>query len=925
MPLRQEEIVGRDDEIAAITSLVEEIEGDPQHLILEGDAGIGKTILWRDALERARAAGVIVLATSPGEQETPLAFSGLRDLLEDVYDDVADALPLPQRRALDVALLREDPSGASLDRGAVAAAFLGSLRLLAAHACVVVAVDDLQWLDEPTRFIVNHARRRLRAESVALVLAVRAGSESIDPPPGARAELRITLGPLSVGALHRIVRTQLGTSPSRPTLVRLHELCGGNPFFGLEIARALQRRGGEDSSHALPLPSRLQDFVGERLATLPRETVEALQVTAALSHPTVTLVANASGGNGRALDAAVVADVLRTDGDRLVFTHPMLATGAYSSAGPVRRREIHRRLATLVDDPEDEARHLALAASGPEPEVAMALERAAERARLRGAPAVAAELAEQALGLTAAADADERLRRATAAAGSLFEAGDASGAAALFERAVETAAPSPARAEALAGLGRAWAYAANLRSAARIFEQAIGEAEAGSVVQAEAEHGLAVALFRLLEDLGAAEAHARRAVEVAADLGDLHALREFSASLALIRRVRGEETSQPDADETNEPGSEPGRSRFLTTLYGAEFMSSVQAVFSDDLVNARAGLERVLVQAKESGDEASLPLLLRYLSFVELLAGDWTRAAQLADEGYDAALLAGQRSQQAVVAATKALIAAHRGAGDATRREADEALRLVEETGSGFADLLATSALGLLELSAGDVEGAAARLEPLLDRVTAAGVGEPGVTRFVPDLVEARVRLGRIEEAGPLVSSYEQQAVRLNRPSALAASARCRALMKAADTDFEAALAAVDEALGAHARVAMPFERARTLLVRGGIERRARRKRAAREALAEALAVFDELGAESFAEQARLELGRIGGRAPAGGRLTPTERRVARLVAEGRPTKEVAASLFVSPKTVEGHLSRIYAKLGVHSRTALSRELSGRD
>jgi DNA-binding CsgD family transcriptional regulator len=925
MLLQQEEIVGRDDEIAEITRLVEEIEAHPRHLVLEGEAGIGKTILWRDALERARAGGVVVLATSPGELETPLAFSGLRDLFEDVYDDVADALPLPQKRALDVALLRAEPSGGSLDRGAVAAAFLGSLRLLADRARVLVAVDDLQWLDGPTRFIVNHARRRLREESVAFLLALRAPAEAVDQPPGARAELRITLGPLSVGALHRIVRTQLGASPSRPTLVRLHELCGGNPFFGLEIARALQRRGGEDSGHALPLPSRLQDFVGERLATLPRETIEALQVTAALSHPTVTLVAEVSGGTGRALDAAVVADVLRTDGERLVFTHPLLATGAYSTAGPVRRREIHGRLATLVDDPEETARHLALAASGPDPEVAMALEHAAKRARSRGAPAVAAELAKQALGLTPSADAEGRQRRAAAAAGSLFEAGDAGGAATLFERAVEMAPSGPARAEALAGLGRAWAYAANLRSAARIFEQAIGEAEAVSAVQAEAQHGLAVALFRLMEDLGAAEEHARRAVEIAAGLGDPHALREFRASLALIRRLQGKETSQPGGDDMTDPGGDPGRSRFLTTLYGPEFMSSVQAVLADDFANARAGFERVSARATESGDEASLPLVLRYLSFVELLAGDWTRAQQVADEGYEAALLTGQRSQQAVIAASKALIAAHRGDADATRHDADEALRLVEETGSGFADLLATSALGLLELSLGNAEGATARLEPLLDRVMAAGVGEPGATRFVPDLVEARLRLGRTEEAAALLAAYEQKAVRLDRPSALAASARCRAVVAAAETGFEAALAAVDEALGAHARVAMPFERARTLLVRGGIERRARRKRAAREALAEALAVFDELGAQSFAEQASLELGRIGGRAPAGSRLTPTERRVARLVAEGRSTKEVAASLFVSPKTVEGHLSRIYAKLGVHSRTALARELSDRD
>jgi DNA-binding CsgD family transcriptional regulator len=147
-------------------------------------------------------------------------------------------------------------------------------------------------------------------------------------------------------------------------------------------------------------------------------------------------------------------------------------------------------------------------------------------------------------------------------------------------------------------------------------------------------------------------------------------------------------------------------------------------------------------------------------------------------------------------------------------------------------------------------------------------------------------------------------------------------LLLAARTDFDGALASVEDALAEHARVPIPFERGRTLRVLGAVQRRAKRKRAAREALEEALAVFERLGAQLFAEQARLELGRIGGRGPATDQLTPTERRVAGLVAEGRSTREVAAALFVSPKTVEGHLGRIYRKLGIHSRAALARELS---
>jgi DNA-binding CsgD family transcriptional regulator len=910
MPSLRPEIVGRDDELAELAQLVEEIVRDPRHVVLQGEPGIGKTILWRHTVDEARAAAATVLVASPSEAERSLAHAGLRDLIDEEYDDVRDRLPPPRRRALDVALLRSDPRGNVLDQGAIAAAFLATLRLLADRAPVLVAVDDWQWLDEPSRFVVDFAARRLAEERVSFLLAVRAET-GWEGRPGVRASQRITLKPLSVGALHRIVRTQLGTSPTRPELVRLHELSGGNPFFALEIARALGRRGSEGSRHEVAIPSQLQDLVSERLRALPPETVEALQIATALSHPTVGLVMDAVGGDARVLDPAVAADVISTDGDRLVFAHPLIATAAYASAGPARRREIHARLAALVGGSEEEARHLALAATGPNSDVAAALERAADQARARGASTVAADLAERAHRMTPENATTDRLRRAIAAGGSLFDAGDAAGAATLFEQAVAAAHPGPARADALAGLGRALGFAADLREAAAVYRQAIAESEPVSRTRAEAEHGLAVAHMRLLEDLTAAARHVESAVQVATKLEEPQAVREFSATRALIRQLLG------DPPERGGSWADWDRTTFLTTLNSPEFMEGVLAVYADDLVPARASLGRALALATERGDEASLPLVLRYLSFVELLTGDWKRAEALTEEGYEAALLTGQRSQQAVLAATRALIAAHRGDVVAAPRDAEEALRLVDQTGSGFADLIARSALGLLELSLGDAGSAAEWLEPLLDRVVAAGAREPGLARFVPDLVEAWLALGRVEDASTLLASFEAQAVALGRPSALTGSARCRAILSATQSDFDAALGALDT------DIATPFERARALLVRGGVERRARRKRAAREALEEAGAVFEELGARAFAKQARAELRRIGGRAPAGDALTPTELRVAALVAEGRSTKEVAASLFVSPKTVEGHLSRIYAKLGVHSRTALSRELSG--
>jgi DNA-binding CsgD family transcriptional regulator len=205
-----------------------------------------------------------------------------------------------------------------------------------------------------------------------------------------------------------------------------------------------------------------------------------------------------------------------------------------------------------------------------------------------------------------------------------------------------------------------------------------------------------------------------------------------------------------------------------------------------------------------------------------------------------------------------------------------------------------------------------------VERMEAAGIREPGAVRFVPDEIEALITLGRLEDAEKLLTRLERRARRLKRSSALAAAARCRALLAAARGDVAFALSTLDRALAEHDRVPMPFEQSRTLLVLGEVQRRAKQKRAARETLEASLASFESFGAEIWARRARSELARIGGRAPATDALTPTERRVAELVAQGRPTKEVASELFVSVKTVEGHLSRIYAKLGVRSRAELA-------
>jgi DNA-binding CsgD family transcriptional regulator len=242
-----------------------------------------------------------------------------------------------------------------------------------------------------------------------------------------------------------------------------------------------------------------------------------------------------------------------------------------------------------------------------------------------------------------------------------------------------------------------------------------------------------------------------------------------------------------------------------------------------------------------------------------------------------------------------------------------------------IATMAASSAVGLLELSVGDAEAAHGRLGSLVERVDAGGVREPGSARFVFDDVEALIGLGRLEEAEVLLDRWEDRACQLNRASALAAARRCRGLLSAARGDLDDAAGSLERALAEHERAPLPFERGRTLLVVGAVRRRANQRRAAREVLGEALRVFEGLGAPLWAAKAKAELARIGGRTTAGTELTATEERVAELVAQGLTNKAVAGELFVTDRTVEGHLSRIYAKLGVRSRAELARRFTLRN
>jgi DNA-binding CsgD family transcriptional regulator len=912
------ELIGREEEVHVALTAFATL---PAVVALEGEAGIGKTSVWRAVLERLGAGGAVVLSARPAEAEKQLSYAGIADLLEPVLDDSLAELPAPQRQALETALLRAEAEDRAPDQAAIAFAVLGTLRH-AAEDVLIVAVDDLQWLDAPSLFALEFSVRRLRDESVGVLLALRpdrAGGLSTEferwlPEDRVR---RIRLGPLSLGALQHVVQDRLGVVLSRPLLQRVHQTSEGNPFFALELARALRQRGEQPKpGEPLPVSGELRQLLRARLAALSQDAQEALLVAAAVPQPTVGLVVRAAGEGARvSLRNAVDAEVIELEDERIRFVHPLFASAVSLETEADRRRAVHRQLAALVEDPEERARHLALCTEGADSAVAYALDDAARIARARGAPQAAAEFSERAYRLTPERDAEAAQRRRLEAGAAYFESGDSARAQTLFTQAAETARAGPERAAALSRLARVHHYAGDQRIAVELFRRSLDEPGTNPSVRADAADGLATSLFFLREDLPEALSHARFAVGVARDETDRGALAVALGTQGVIETVLGSR----DAPVTLESALVlEDEVRDVPLVRRPSFQLAFARVWTDELEAARAALTNIAKQAIEQGDESSLPFILTYLSLSEFLSGRWREAMRAADEGADVALAAGQATGRAFALSTRALVASGLGREQEARSDANEALGLAER-GSMFATTTSLWGLGLLELSLDRPAEAHEQLGPLVARVESAEIGEPGSIRFVTDDVEALVRLGELDAAARQLATFEQHAQRLGRRSALAAAYRCRGLIAAAAGAADEAQAECTRALDEFEQLRLPLEKARTLVALGLAQRQARQRRDARNSLERGLRLFEELGASLWAERARAELGRISGRAPSRGELTASERRVAALVAEGRTNREVAATLHITPRTVEGTLSRVYAKLGVRSRTELAR------
>jgi DNA-binding CsgD family transcriptional regulator/tetratricopeptide (TPR) repeat protein len=915
------ELIGRERETRELRRFVELLPDRARSALVRGEPGFGKTMIWRDAVAAAEAAGVKVLAIRCAQVEMPMALGALSDLLEGAFGDIADELAGPQRRAMAAALGVEDPPPVVTDGLALPRAVVAGLRLLAERAPLLVAIDDVQWLDAGSRRVLAFALRRVGGLPFGVLVTLRGGAGVPDPldlaeafGPESFAELEV--GGLSPGALQHLVRSRVAVRLPRPTLRRLHEASGGNPMFALEFARLVAERELLPGTDPLPMPPSLRELVRGRVSRFPGEIRPLLELVATLERPTRRNLTSAFGIDAadQLLADAERAEAVALEADGAVrFAHPLFASTVYADATPRRRRELHAQAAGLMTDLEERAGHLAGAAAGPDDAVAAVLDEAGQRASARGSPDAAAEFAERAWLLTPSSLSRERTRRALVRARYLIDAAQVSRAIATLDELLAGDVMGLDRAEALQLRATVEHDGA---SAIALLESAFEHAADDQAVRARILAHLAYGIAFWCGDPRSGEVRAREALALAEESDDLVVLDGTLRTLAEIASLRGRpyadvlERAMALAADPHE--SSAGSSRSVMGLLCCR---------SGDLARARELLEEELEAATQHGEKRRAFVLLR-LAEVEWRAGDLDAAERHTAEPAEIFLDGGDAWGSAQVLTTQALLAAIRGRGAESRRLVSEAISCESDHGVKHQAIANRWVLGFLELSLDQPDRAYELLGPLPDGLEALGVVEPGLIPVMPDVVEALVALGRLEVAETMASSFEEQAAALQHRWAVPAALRCRALVLLGRGEAEDALVSAGEAAAGFAVAGFPLDRGRALLVAGDALRRLGERRRAAEKLREAATVFSQVGAGLWLERAERELRRANPRPRKDRVLTRSESRVAALVASGLTNKEVAGHLFTTVSTVEAHLTRIYRKTGVRSRTELARRVA---
>jgi DNA-binding CsgD family transcriptional regulator len=901
-------VVSRPLEFRVVTEFLRSALQQPSGLVVEGEPGIGKTTLWLSAIEEARGRGYRVFSARVGQAESVLAYAAVADLLRDIDDTVLAELPDVQRVAVDRVLLRASSEDHTTDQYVVAAAFAAIFDRLTTDSPVLIAIDDLQWLDRSSKDVLAFAAPRFKG-GMGLLVTERSDAEgsavtwlNLSRPDGIE---RVRIGPLSIGGLHMLISSRLGRSLPRPTMVRIAEISGGNPFFALELARAIDTESSHGKSR---LPNSLSELMRLRIGQLDRDARRLLLAAASVADPTVELLAEVTGAPVEALGDAEAKGIIGIDGNHVRFAHPLLAQSVYTDATAAERRAMHRSLAQIVSVPELKARHMALAASSADPETLDALDTAADDAAARGAPAAAAELAELAIRL--GADHPERLIHA---AQHHFNAGDPQRARALLEETVHRLPSGPLRGSALNLLAGVHLYDDNWTEAVAVLERALDDAEGSPALLVQT---LIVLAFgqRMISKFDESLVSAQKAVANAEQLGDPALISRALAMSVQLNFMYGngvDELGLRRAVELEDSHSDGH------TAFSASMIESLVLAWTGRLDEARARMQALHRRCTERGAENDLTAVASCAALVEIWRGNFVEAARLADEAMERAEQGG--GSLAIALSMRSMAAAYGGREDDSRADARAVMDTADKTGSPRLAEWPRMTIGFAEVSIANHAEALAVMQPMQRTFEAIPGTEIMTASFIPDAVEAMIALGRSGEAEPLIAALERNGQRLDRPWMLAIGARCRSMLLAAQGDVEAAARKAQEAMVEHERLPMPFERARTQLLQGQLQRRRRQKERSRTTMREALQAFEEMGAQLWAGRARSELARAEAVPAHDLALTPSERRVAELAASGMTNKEVAAALFISPKTVEANLGRIYRKLGINSRAELGR------
>ena len=909
-------LIGREAEQGAVTRLVAGARvGHSGALVLTGEAGIGKTALLRHATTQAE--GMQVLRAAGTEPERNVAFGGLLQLLRPLLPFL-EAIPEPRAAALRVALALR--SGTAGDRFAVGAATLSLLSRCSEDQPVLLLVDDAHVLDRPSAEAIVFVARRLLADRVAVLAATR------DEPatPLFAADLpQLRLSGLPADDARELLQRKVRRSVAADVMARLLAATAGNPLAIVEYAGEIDRLGRIGPHTPLPAPEGVARSFAHRISELSQPT-QAVLVLAAITDGDLSLVAAAAeavGATAGALAEAEAAGLVHIATDTVEFSHPLVLSSVYASAPPSLRRTAHAAVADVLPpaDVERRAWHRAESLIGPDDEVAAALHHVGDLAVARSAYDVGATAYERAalLSTQAAVHVGRVLEAGTAA----WLAGQTQRAVDLLSRAAELTTDATRLAAIDAIRGSVALHAGSLEEARMRLTRAasaIAAEDPDTAVPLFAD--LVLAHFFLADTAGGLgvaaaidEAVARATTDEAQILGDLMAgvaqVLAGGSGIGRIRRAVARIETAPDWTE------EPRRPTW--ELLGPLFLR--------ESAMGRGAIERVVEQVRDHGAVATLPTVLFYAARDDATTEHWQDAVSKYEEGIALSRETGDITALVVCLAGLAWLQARMGRVEPCRDNAAEAARLAEEHHVHLGRLWALYADGDLELASGNASAAVLRYSELDAALDELGVRDVDLSPG-PDLVEALLRGGNAEQAGAVAAAHAAQARAKGQPWALARAERALGLSSEGEKQDEHFAAA----LAHHAETLDVYEQARTELAYGAALRPRRRRVASRPHLRAALDTFDRLGAQPWAAMAAAELDATGETphrrgAGAGELLTPQELQIARMLAAGKSTRQAAAALFLSPKTVEYHLRHAYTKLGINSRAELSQRISGEE